>query len=230
MESLAKKKARAEAINQVLAREYPNAKCSLDFKNPFQLLSATILSAQCTDERVNMVTPSLFKVCPTPQKMAAMPDADLEEIVKTTGFFRNKTKSLKGMAAGLLEKFGGKVPQTMDELRQLPGVGRKTANVVLGNCFNTPGLTIDTHMNRVNRRLGLSRHEDPEKIELDLMKLIPQPEWTNYSHRIIYHGRAICQARKPLCERCPVSEYCEYYQKFQRAAVRKASAPRSGPR
>lgn len=220
MESLQKRKVRGEEINRILAQVYPNAKCSLDFKSPFQLVAATILSAQCTDERVNMVTPALFKRCPTPQKLADIWDEELEDIVRTTGFFRNKSKSLKGMAAGLLEKFGGKVPHTMEDLRQLPGVGRKTANVVLGNCFDTPGLTIDTHMNRVNRRLGLTRHEDPEKIELDLMKVIPQSEWTNYSHRIIYHGRAICQARKPLCERCPVNHLCEYYLKFQKAAGR----------
>lgn len=217
MESLAKRKIRAEEINRILAKTYPHAKCSLNHKSPFQLLSATILSAQCTDDRVNIVTPALFKRCPTPHRMAEIPDEELEDLVRTTGFFRNKTKSLKGMAAGLLEKFAGKVPHTMEDLRQLPGVGRKTANVVLGNCFDTPGLTIDTHMQRVNRRLGLTRHEDPEKIEQDLMKVIPQAEWTSYSHRIIYHGRAICQARKPLCGQCPVNHLCEYYQKFQRA-------------
>jgi endonuclease-3 len=213
MESQAKRKQRAEEINRILERTYPEAKCSLNFRNPFELLVATILSAQCTDERVNIVTPALFKRAPTPQKMAKIDDAELEDLIRTTGFYRNKSKSLKGMSAAVVEQHGGKVPGSMEELRKLPGVGRKTANVVLGNCFDVPGITVDTHMNRVSRRLGLTRHEDPEKIEQDLMKILPPKEWTHFSHRIIHHGRAICQARKPLCERCPVNHLCDYYQR-----------------
>lgn len=218
-ESKRSRRERAQAINGVLARAWPEAKCALNFENPYQLLAATILSAQCTDERVNMVTPSLFQRCPGPQSLAGIDQEELEALVRTTGFFRNKAKNLKGMAKGLLELYGGSVPQTMEELRPLPGVGRKTANVVLGNCFNTPGLTIDTHMQRVNRRLGLTKAENPEKIEKDLMELVPQPEWTNYSHRVIFHGRYICQARRPQCERCPVTEYCRYYQTFQKTSA-----------
>lgn len=217
-ESKAKRRDRAEIINRILAETYPGAKCALNHQNPFQLLAATILSAQCTDERVNMVTPALFKRCPDARALADMDQQELEELIRTTGFFRNKANSLKGMAQGLLDRYGGKVPATMEELRSLPGVGRKTANVVLGNCFGIPGLTVDTHMQRVNRRLGLTSHEDPEKIEKDLMELIPQSEWTNYSHRIIFHGRSICQARRPQCDRCPITEYCRYYQDFQKAA------------
>lgn len=220
MESKAKKRLRAQEIARILAETYPEAKCSLNFKNPYQLLVATILSAQCTDERVNQVTPALFKVYPKPSELAAAPLEEIEEHIRTTGFFRNKAKSLQGMASQVVENHGGKVPGTMEELHKLPGVGRKTANVVLGNCFNTPGLTIDTHMSRVNQRLGLTKHEDPEKIERDLMDLLPRETWTLYSHRVIYHGRAICQARKPLCERCPVAHLCDYFAKFQNQKAR----------
>jgi endonuclease III len=216
--------ARARAINDILARVYPGAKCSLNFKSPFHLLVATILSAQCTDERVNMVTPGLFKKYPNPKALAAAEQEELEQDIKSTGFFRNKSKSLRGMAQGVVEKFGGKVPSTMEELRELPGVGRKTANVVLGNCFDTPGITVDTHVQRVTRRLGLTGNEDPEKIEQDLNAVVPQPEWTHFSHRIILHGRAICQARRPLCEECPVAAYCDYFAKFRSPEQRRAAA------
>jgi endonuclease-3 len=226
MESKARLKERAAAINAQLAQTYPNAKCSLNFRNPFELLSATILSAQCTDERVNMVTPALFKRFPNAKAMAAGDPAEIEELIRTTGFFRNKTKSLKGMAEALTRDHAGKVPNTMEELRPLPGVGRKTANVVLGNCFNTPGITVDTHMSRVTQRLGLTRNADPEKIERDLMEVIPQADWTHFSHRIIDHGRAICQARRPLCEQCPLTRWCAYYQKFQKAG---GAAPAARP-
>jgi endonuclease-3 len=220
-ESKTKRRARAEEINRILAETYTDAKCALDFRNPFELLTATILSAQCTDERVNQVTPALFERYPDPQSMAAAPLEDLEEMIRSTGFFRNKSKSLKGMSTAVAEQYGGEVPRTMEELRELPGVGRKTANVVLGNCFGVPGLTVDTHMTRVNLRLGLTKNTDPEKIERDLMELIPQPEWTLYSHRIILHGRAICVARKPKCSICPVADLCMYYQKVVKKQEKK---------
>lgn len=222
-ESKTAKRERASRINNTLAQTYPDAHCALNFRNPFELLTATILSAQCTDERVNMVTPVLFKRFPDARTMAEASLPELEELIRTTGFFRNKAKSLKGMAQALVRDFKGKVPRTMEELRPLPGVGRKTANVVLGNCFDVPGLTVDTHMSRVNQRLGLTRNSDPEKIERDLMDLIPQPEWTLYSHRIITHGRQICIARRPRCEVCPVSSDCEYFRKVF-SAQKRASA------
>jgi endonuclease III len=209
---MAGKKDKAIAINEILRRTYPDAKCSLRFRNPYQLLVATILSAQCTDERVNMVTPALFRRHPDAKSMAAAEPAELEDLIKSTGFFRNKTKSLMGMSQAVVERYGGKIPRTMEELKELPGVGRKTANVVLGNCFDVPGITVDTHVQRVTRRLGLTRNEDPEKIEQDLMKVLPPEEWTPFSHRIIQHGRTICQARKPLCEKCPVSAHCRYFK------------------
>jgi len=225
MESKTKLKARAAAIAQELARTYPDAECALRFANPFELLAATILSAQCTDERVNMVTPALFARFPTPKAMAAASLEELEELVRTTGFFRNKAKNLKGMAAGIMERFGGEVPRTMEELASLPGVGRKTANVVLGNCFETPGLTVDTHMQRVtSRRLCIVKSEDPEKIERELMELIPQPDWTRFSHQVISHGRQVCTARKPMCEICPLTQWCVYFAKFREPAA----APKSG--
>jgi endonuclease III len=206
------RKKRAAAINRLLAKEYPEAKCSLNFASPFQLLVATILSAQCTDERVNMVTPALFKKYPSPRSLAAAPLNEIEEAIRTTGFFHNKAKSLKGMAEGLVARHHGQVPARIEDLTELPGVGRKTANVVLGNCFDTPGITVDTHVSRVSQRLGLARSDVQDKIEQDLMEVIPRKDWTHFSHRIIYHGRRLCQARKPLCEQCPLSRYCDYFR------------------
>jgi endonuclease-3 len=223
-ESKKAKRERAARINSILAETYPDAKCALNFRNPFQLLVATILSAQCTDERVNMVTPTLFKHFPDAATMAEADQEELEQLIRTTGFFRNKAKSLRGMSQALVRDYKGKVPRTMEQLRPLPGVGRKTANVVLGNSFDVPGLTVDTHMSRVNQRLGLTRNTDPEKIERDLMELIPQPEWTLYSHRIIHHGRQICIARKPKCEICPLRELCEYYQKLTKSPAKTKKA------
>ncbi len=230
MESKASLKARAAAIAAELARAYPEAKCSLDFSNPYELLAATILSAQCTDERVNLVTPALFKRFPTPADMASGTLEELEVLIRTTGFFRNKAKSLKGMATQVTENFGGSVPRTMEDLRTLPGVGRKTANVVLGNCFDTPGITVDTHMQRVTKRLGLAKASDPEKIERELMPLIPEAERTHFSHLIISHGRAVCTARRPMCEICPVAPWCSYFVKLAKSvsppAPRKQGSPR----
>jgi endonuclease-3 len=200
---------RAPEIHKRLLKTYPDAHCALDFENPYQLTAATILSAQCTDVRVNMVTPSLFAKYPAPKDLAAAKPEDVEEIIKSTGFFRNKTKSLIGMATAVDERHGGEIPRTMDDLVKLPGVGRKTANVVLGNAFDTNvGVVVDTHVTRVSQRLALTKQTDPVKIEVDLMKLFPQEGWTLLSHLFIEHGRQICDARKPECERCPLSDLC----------------------
>jgi len=205
-------------ILPILKRTYPDAKCSLDFKTPLQLLVATILSAQCTDERVNIVTKDLFKKYPTAAAYAAAPQEALEKDIQSTGFFRNKAKSLRGMAAALVERHKGKVPETMDELTDLAGVGRKTANVVLGNAYGKKvGVTVDTLVTRVSNRLGLTKHAvDAVKIEQDLMRVVPQEDWTIFSHLLIHHGRAICQARKPKCDQCPLLPHCPAGQKFVR--------------
>ena len=200
---------RAQEIYARLIAHYPDAHCALDFKSPFQLLIATILSAQCTDKRVNMVTPPLFKRYRTPAALAAANPEELEELIKSTGFFRNKTKSLLGMSNAIAERHGGKVPDTMQELVKLPGVGRKTANVVLGNAYDTNvGVVVDTHVGRVSKRLGLTRQTDPVKVEQDLMKLFPNDRWTMLSHLLIEHGRRICEARRPKCEACFLSDIC----------------------
>jgi endonuclease-3 len=200
---------RAAEIYDRLATHYPDAHCALDFKTPFQLLIATILSAQCTDKRVNMVTPALFKRYKTPAALAAAKPEELEEMIKSTGFFRSKAKSLIGMATAVAEQHGGKVPDEMDPLTKLPGVGRKTANVVLGNAYDTNvGVVVDTHVTRVSQRLALTKQTDPVKIEQDLMKLIPQPQWTMLSHLLIEHGRQICDARRPKCEICFLNDIC----------------------
>ena len=201
-------KTRAARISAELAALYPTAPIALDFGSPFQLLVATILSAQCTDVRVNLVTPALFAAYPTPQTMARAPLSHLEELIRSTGFFRNKAKNILGAAAAILRDHGGEVPRTLDELVLLPGIGRKTANVVLGDAFDTPGITVDTHVGRLSRRLGLTKLNDPVKVEFALNKLIPQPEWTIFSHRLILHGRAVCMARKPACDRCTLAPLC----------------------
>lgn len=192
-----------------LKKEYPDAHCELDFKSPFELLVATILSAQCTDKRVNMVTPMLFAAYPTPKKIAEAPPEDVEEIIKSTGFFRAKTKSLQGMSAALVEQHGGKVPDTMDELTSLRGVGRKTANVVLGNAFDkAEGIVVDTHVGRVSVRLALTNETDPVKVEAKLMALVPRRDWTIFSHLLIFHGRRVCVARLPRCGVCVLNDIC----------------------
>jgi endonuclease-3 len=212
-------------ILPILKREYPDARCSLDHKTPLQLIVATILSAQCTDERVNIVTKELFRKYRTAEDYARVPQETLEKDIQSTGFYRNKAKSLRAMGAALVERHAGKVPQTMDELTALAGVGRKTANVVLGNAFNqNVGVVVDTHVTRVSNRLGLTKHAvDAVKIEQDLMKVVPQPEWTQFSHLLIHHGRAICQARKPKCDVCPLLPHCPAGQKFIRTM--KPDAP-----
>jgi endonuclease-3 len=199
----------AREIDNRLAKHYPDAHCALDFTSPFQLLVATILSAQCTDKRVNMVTPALFKRYRTPAALAAANPEELEELIKSTGFFRNKTKSLIGMSTAVAEQHGGRVPDELDVLVKLPGVGRKTANVVLGNAYDkNEGVVVDTHVARVAGRLGLTKETDPVKIEQDLMRLFPRDRWTMLAHLLIEHGRTICEARRPKCEICFLNDLC----------------------
>lgn len=206
---VASARTRAPEILSRLRELYPGARCALDYGNAYELLSATILSAQCTDARVNLVTPALFARYPTPFELARADPADVEEIIKSTGFFRNKTKSLIGMAQALVADHGGEVPRTMEELRELPGVGRKTANVILGNAYGiNEGVTVDTHVTRLSRLLGLTQEEDPVKIEQDLMKLFPQEDWALLSHLLIFHGRQVCIARRPRCAECVLARLC----------------------
>jgi endonuclease III len=204
-----KKLERAAIILERLKKEYPDAHCELDHRNPLQLLVATILSAQCTDKRVNMVTPALFKRFPSAGALADANPEELEDLIRSTGFFRNKTRSLLGMAKALVERHKGKVPATMPELTRLPGVGRKTANVILGNAFGiNEGVVVDTHVGRLALRLGLTRESDPVKVELQLMKLFPRKDWALLSHLLISHGRAVCIARSPKCEICVLNDIC----------------------
>jgi len=199
---------RALKILARLKAEYPDADCELDYRTPYELLVATILSAQCTDVRVNLVTPAFFARFPTPGALARADRTEVEDLIRSTGFFRNKTKSLLGMAAGLVER-GGEVPKDMAELRALPGVGRKTANVVLGNAYGiNEGITVDTHVVRLSRLLKLTRLKTPEKIERDLMDLIPREDWTLFSHLLIWHGRRVCIARRPKCPACCLNDIC----------------------
>jgi endonuclease-3 len=208
-ESAAALAARVEQIVAGLAKEYPDAECALHHKNAFELLVATILSAQCTDERVNMVTPALFKTYPTPAAFVAAPIDAIEKAIQSTGFFRNKAKSIQGASKALVEQHGGKVPQELDAMVELAGVGRKTANVVLGVAYGkATGVVVDTHVGRLSRRLGLTDHDDPVKVEADLMAILPQSEWIDFSHRLIHHGRRVCQARKPKCDACVLEELC----------------------
>jgi endonuclease-3 len=200
-------------ILPLLEQYYPQAHCTLDFSNPLELLVATVLSAQCTDVRVNQVTPAIFKQYKTAAAYAGAPLSELENAFHTTGFFRQKAKSIQQICQVLEEKFGGRVPNSLDDLVKLPGIGRKTANVILGNAFGIPGITVDTHVGRVAARLGLTRQKDPVKIEFDLMALVPQEQWTRFSHQMIGHGREICQAKKPRCPDCPLLPYCDYGQK-----------------
>jgi len=203
-------KTRALKIFEILEKEYPDARILLKSNNPFQLLVATILSAQCTDERVNMVTPKLFERYPDPESLANANRAELEGLIRSTGFYRNKAKSLLNMSRALVEKYGGKVPESVGELAKLPGVGRKTGSVVAGNYFGAPVIIVDTHVKRVTGRLGLSGENDPDKIEAGLKELIPENIQTRFSYVINFHGRFTCKARKPDCGNCSVSDYCDY--------------------
>jgi endonuclease-3 len=201
--------ARATEIVQRLERAYPDAACALVHRNPFELLCATILSAQCTDVRVNQVTPALFARYPTPEALARAPRSELEEIIKPTGFFRNKARSLIGMAQAVVADHRGQVPRTMEDLLKLPGVGRKTANVILGNAYSVnEGITVDTHVARLSQLLGLTQQADPVKIEQDLMSLFPQGKWALLSHLLIFHGRQVCIARRPRCGDCVLADIC----------------------
>jgi len=216
-----------ERVTELIARlcqTYPDAKCSLDFTTPLELLVATILAAQCTDERVNMVTKTLFKKYQSAQDYADAPPGQLEQDLKQVNFYRNKAKNIQAMATILVQRYGGQVPQTMPELVALPGVARKTGNVVLGNAFGlVEGVIVDTHVGRISRRLGLTSNDDPVKIEQDLMKTLPRPDWLAFTHLLIYHGRAVCQARKPLCQQCTLLDLCPT------GAAIVASAPAPAP-
>jgi endonuclease-3 len=207
-ESLSAKRERAHEIIRILEESYPESKIALHYDSPFQLLIALILAAQCTDERVNMVTPGLFERYPTPQAFLDAPQEEIEQAIFSTGFYRNKAKSIKGATKALVETFGGEVPRTMEELTSIPGIGRKSANVILGHCFEVPGMVVDTHVKRIANLLKLVDTEDPEKIEFALMELIPMEKWTASGHLFQRHGQAVCVARRPNCPACPIAILC----------------------
>ena len=202
------RKTRARKIFDGLKKAHPDAVCELHHKTPLELLVATVLSAQCTDERVNKVTPLLFRKYKTASDYAKADPTEIEQEVRSTGFYKQKAKSIRNIGKQIMEKFGGKVPRTMGELTTLPGVWRKTANVILGNCFGVPGIVVDTHVRRLSFRMGLTKETNPDKIEADLMKLIPREGWTFFSHAMIFHGRRVCKALKPDCPACPLKAYC----------------------
>lgn len=218
-------KERVEQLVRAFPEIYPGARCELDFKTPLQLLVATILSAQCTDKRVNMVTPALFRKYRTAADYAKAEPAELETMIKSTGFFRSKTKSIRAAAAEIAQKYKGKVPDTMEELNGLPGVGRKTANVVLGNAFHrNEGIVVDTHVIRLSQRLRLTKHKDPVKIEQDLMRLVPREHWTMWSHWLIWHGRRRCFARRPDCRQCEILQLCPSGKTFIRTGEARSDS------
>lgn len=207
---LAAKRRHARRIVTALKKAYPEAECALRHENAYQLLVATILSAQCTDERVNQVTPSFFETYPTPEDLAGSRQQDVEKLIQSCGFFRNKTTSLRGMAKALVEQFDGEVPRDLDHLVKLPGIGRKTANVVLGTAFGiASGVVVDTHVKRITHLLGLTKSTNPDIIERELMEIVPKKEWVNFSHWLIHHGRRICIARRPKCSECPLLKVCD---------------------
>lgn len=211
----AKEQQRIAEIISRLDEEYPEVTCALHHENPYHLLVATILSAQCTDERVNMVTPALFKHYPTPMALAQADIAELQELIRSTGFFRNKAKNLRGAARKMVDSFNGRIPKSMEELLSLPGVARKTANVVLGTAFGiSSGVVVDTHVKRLSNRLGLTQQDNPQKIEKDLMGKIPKQFWINFAHQLIHHGRRICKARNPKCPECVLNDVCPYYHEL----------------
>jgi endonuclease-3 len=207
---------RVKEIITILSKAIPDSKIALKFSNALELLIATILSAQCTDVKVNQVTADLFKKYRSAKDYAGANLTELEEEIRPTGFYRNKAKAIHRCCQELVERFGGKVPKTLEELVTLPGVGRKTANVILGNAFRIPGIVVDTHVHRVSRRIGLTKNDDPVKIEFDLMEIVPQEEWTHFSNLLVWHGRRTCVARKPLCEICPIRKWCDYGFKVTR--------------
>ncbi len=202
-------------IIKILSREIPDSSIALEFSNPLELLIATILSAQCTDVKVNQVTKDLFRKYCSAKDYAEFNIIELEEDIRPTGFYRNKAKSIQKCCQELMARFRGEVPKTLEELVTLPGVGRKTANVILGNAFGIPGITVDTHVHRVSQRIGLTKNDDPVKIEFDLMDIVPKEEWTHFSNLLIWHGRRTCVAKKPLCEKCPIRKWCDYGSKMK---------------
>lgn len=203
-------KKNTDKILEILSKTYPDAKCALNFKSPYELLISTILSAQCTDVRVNMVTEKLYEKYNTPEAMITLTEEELSEKIRSCGFYKNKSKNILGATKAILEN-GGKVPDTMEELLKLPGVGRKTANVVLSNAFGVPAIAVDTHVFRVSNRLGIAKGDTPEQVEQELMKNVPRDMWSDTHHYLIWHGRLICKSRKPDCEKCPLAPYCEYF-------------------
>ncbi len=209
-----KSKKDAIEIIKILKQYYPDATCSLDFKNPFEMLISVMLSAQCTDERVNKTTPELFKKYPTPKEMAKADIKDIEKIIHPCGFYKNKSKNIKACSQKLIEKFNGVVPENMEELQSLPGVGRKSANVIMLEAFHNPqGIAVDTHAKRISNKIGFSNNQEPEKIEQDLLKQIPKEYYYDVNHLLVWHGRNICNARNPKCTECPVNKYCNYFKK-----------------
>ncbi len=222
METLKKKRARAKAVFEILDPLYTPEKTALQYRTPFQLLVATILSAQCTDVRVNQVTKALFKKHKTPKDFLEVPISELENDIRSTGFFKNKAKSIKGCAQGLVDFHGGELPSTMEEMVKLPGVGRKTANVVLGAVFDIPGVVVDTHVKRLSNRLRFTENQDPDKIEKDIQELLPEERWRRFSDILVYHGREVCKARKPDHGRCPVYDLCPEGKRW------KAARPKHG--
>jgi len=205
---LTSERRRIKELIKILQREYPEAECSLNYQSPFELLIATILAAQCTDERVNRVTPELFKRYPGPEQLARANLQELQKLIRSTGFFHSKALALRSCSQELVTRYGGKVPDKLEQLMQLRGVGRKTANVVLGNCFGIPSVAVDTHVGRLSRRLGISEYRDPAKVEKDIEKRVPREFWNVFSHLLIFHGRAVCTARNPHCPECPVARLC----------------------
>jgi len=210
---LDKNKVRIGKIRRILKTTFPNVKTQLRYRNPFELLVATILSAQCTDKQVNSVTKDLFRKLQTPDDFAHASSETIEKLIRPTGYFRNKAKNIRKCSVSLIEKYKGEVPQTLDELVKLPGVGRKTANVVLGAAFGIPGIVVDTHVTRISKRLGLTKNHDPVKIEFDLMKSIPKNEWNDFCLQLIFFGRTVCKARKPACSTCPLYDLCDFTDK-----------------
>lgn len=229
VESIETRRRRALEILDRLRRHIPDLRCELDFTTPLELAVAAILAAQCTDKRVNMVTPELFRRYRSAADYANADPAELEELIKSTGFYRNKAKSIRALGAALVERYGGELPRDLDALTNLPGIGRKTANLILADAFGLPGLIIDTHQIRVNQRLGITQHSDPEKIEFELRELLPDKDWTDWSHAVTLHGRYTCTARSPKCAECPLTDLCPFYQTATTASE-KLAHPRSSKR
>jgi len=215
MESLEQRRKRAKKIFAILKKNYPDARCTLDHRNAYELLVATILAAQCTDERVNQVTPDLFGKYPNPKKLAGADLDELQEMIRSTGFYRNKAKSLAAMADDVVKKHGGEIPRDLDQLTGLAGVGRKTANVVIANCFGGQAVIVDTHCKRLSTRLGFTEESSPDKIERDVQKAVPQDKWTMWSHLMVFHGRNVCTARKPKCPECCIEKLCPWPDKTE---------------